>query len=272
MRFAQRQVILSAMVLVAVALSGWNGAARAAKSTECTKIGICYCVNDDLKSTIAGRVERFRQVIADQRKAGKAIGYLSVPLTSTGGGNYNVNKEVAESAKAAIEKRFGADFMYVLNPATPDSDLPKGSGADYMLMWTAVLEGADGLGDFDFAYFAGPQDFARYFGFDGNGDMAKLEQYFDKRVKSDPEFEKAVQNGLTKAAFRRYYALRASTTVSRGAHDEWNIFRVLNERRRADGKFGTGGQIPMMFDGRGLAPADAEATVSEGYVGKCTLP
>jgi hypothetical protein len=99
--------------------------------------------------------------------------------------------------------------------------------------------------------------------------MAKLEQYFDKRVKSDADFEKAVQNGLTKAAFRRYYALRASASVSRGAHDEWNIVRLLNERRRADGKFGTGNQIPILFDGRGLAPADAEAGVSEGYVGKC---
>jgi hypothetical protein len=254
-----------------MAVGTWHDAAQAAKSTECTKVGICYCVNDDLKPAIAVRVERFRQHIAEQRKAGKAVGYLSVPLTSTGGGNYNVNKEVAESAKTAIEKRFGADITFVLNPATPDADLPKGGGADYMLMWTAVLEGVDGFGDFDFAYFAGPQDFARYFGFDGNADMAKLEQFFDKRVKSDPDFEKAVQNGLTKAAFRRYYALRVSASVSRGAHDEWNIFRVLNERRRADSKFGTGNQIPVLFDGRGLAPADSEAMVSEGYVGKCAL-
>ena len=33
--------------------------------------------------------------------------------------------------------------------------------------------------------------------------------------------------------FRKYYALRASSTVSRGAHDEWNIFRMINEKRRA---------------------------------------
>ena len=69
--------------------------------------------------------------------------------------------------------------------------------------------------------------------------MAKLDAYFDKRVKSDPDFAKAVQGGLTKAAFRKYYALRASSTVSRGAHDEWNIFRLINDKRRADSKFGT---------------------------------
>jgi hypothetical protein len=257
---------------LAFALCAGYGSALAAKTTECAKIGICYCVNDELKATITGKVERFRQLIADQRKAGKAVGYLSVPLTSGGGGNFNVNKEVAESAKAAIEKRFGADYLYVLNPGTLEADLPKGTGADYMLMWSSLLEGADGLGDFDFVFFAGPQDFARYFGFDGTNDMAKLDAYFDKRVKSNADFEKTVQSGsLTKAAFLKYYALRASASVSRGAHDEWNIFRLINERRRADPKLGTTSQIPMLFDGRAATPPESEAAVSEGYVGKCPL-
>ena len=251
----------------AFALAG--ATAHAAKATECTKIGICYCVNDELKPVIATKVERFRALVADQRKAGKAVGYLSVPLSSAGGGNFDVNAEVAASAKEAIEKRFGADFIYVLNPGTLDADLPKGSGADYMLMWTTLLEGQDGLGDFDFVYFAGPQDFARYFRFDGNADMGKLDAYFDNRVKTNEKFAKAVEGSLSKVAFRRYYALRASATVSRGAHDEWNIFRQLNERRRADSKIGTPGQIAVIFDGRAMAPADAEAPVSEGYVGKC---
>jgi hypothetical protein len=247
------------------------GHAYAAKTTECTKVGICYCVNDELKATIQSKVERFRQTIAAQRNAGKAVGYLSVPLSSAGGGNFNVNKEVAESARVAIEKRFGADFVYVLNPGTLEADLPKGTGADYMLMWTTLLEGTDGMGEFDFVYFAGPQDFARYFGFDGSNDMAKLDAYFDKRVAADADFAKAVQGGLTKAAFRKYYALRASSTVSRGAHDEWNIFRALNEKRRADSKVGAPGQIAVLFDGQPVAPPQGETPVSEGYVGKCAL-
>jgi hypothetical protein len=246
-------------------------AAQAAKATACTKLGLCYCVNDELAATIAQRVERFRQVVAEQRRAGKAIGYLSVPLTAAGGGNFDVNKEVAERAKAAIEARFGAEYVYVLNPGTLDADLPKGTGADYMLMWTSLLEGTDGLGHFDFVYFAGPGDFARYFGFDGSNDMAKLDAYFDQRVKSNPGFARAVEGGLGKPAFRKYYALRASATVSRGAHDEWNIFRALNEKRRADPKLGAPGQIPVLFDGRGASPTDAETAVSDGYVGKCAL-
>jgi hypothetical protein len=254
-----------------LAVSLWLGTPQAAsaKTTECTRIGVCYCVNEELKPAIATRVERFRQVLADARKAGKSVGYLSVPLTSAGGGNFDINREVAEAARAAVEKRFGADYVYVLNPGAPEADLPKGTGADYMLMWTTLLEGPDGLGDFDFVYFAGPQDFARYFGFDGSNDMAKLDAFFDARVKSNPDFDKAVKGGLSKASFRRYYALRASAAVSRGAHDEWNIFRTLNERRRADPKLGAGAQIAVLFDGRPVVPSDVEAALSEGYAGKC---
>jgi hypothetical protein len=260
--------VAPALVLVVAAFC-WHPAA-VAKTTECTKTGICYCVNEELKPTIQAKVDRFRQVLADQRKAGKAVGYLSVPLTSAGGGNFNVNMDVAAATKATVERRLGADYVYLLNPTTLDADLPKGTGADYMLMWATLLEGADGLGDFDFVYFAGPQDFARYFGFDGNNDLAKLDAYFDKRITSDPDFAKAVANGLTKTAFRKYYGLRASAAVSRGAHDEWNIFRIINEKRRADSKYGTGSQITVYFDGLGVAP-HGESSVSEGYVGKCAM-
>ena len=255
-----------------LALAALPGSALAGKATECTKIGICYCVNDEHKATIDDKVAKFRAVIAEQRKAGKAVGYLSVPLTGSGGGNFDVNKEVAEKAKAAIEARFGPDYLYVLNPGTLDADLPRGAGgADYMLMWTTLLEGTDGMGEFDFVYFAGPGDFARYFGFDGVNDMGKLAAYYDARVKSNPGFAKAVEGGLTKQAFLRYYALRASSTVSRGAHDEWNIFKLVNEKRRADPKLGAPAQIPVIFDGRGVNPTDQEAGVSDGYVGKCAM-
>jgi hypothetical protein len=259
------------LLAMAVALLGWTGAASAAKSSECTKIGICYCVNQDLKPAIESKVVAFRQLIAEQRRKGKAIGYLSVPLSPAGGGYMKVNMEVADAAKAAVEKRFGPDFAWMLNPGTLDANLPGGGGADYMLMWTSLLEGPNGLGeDFDFVYFVGPQDFARYFDLDGSGDMAKIDQFYDKRTKSDPEFEKAVQGGLTRSAFRNYYALKASTSFSRGAHDEWNIIRLVNERRRADNRLGVANQLPVLFDGRGAPAASMESAVSEGYVGKCT--
>ena len=243
--------------------------AFAQKASECTKIEICYCVNTGVKAAIDKNVAFFREQIAAQRKAGKAIGYMSVPLSSAGGGVYHINAEVAASVKTVVEKRFGGDHVWLLNPAVAESNIPNGTGADYMLMWTTILEGSDGLGDFDFAYFVGPQAFARFLGLDGQSDMAKLEQYFDKRVKSDPELEKAVQKGLTRSAFRNYYAFKASTNISRGAHDEWNIVRALNERRRANDKFGIGNQITALFDGHGVSPADFETATSQGYTGRC---
>jgi len=273
-RKLQPKPVLFAVVLaLAVLETAFASAAEPARSSECTKIGICYCVASDAKPAIGEKVERFRTVIAEQHKAGKAVGYLSVPLSPAGGGYFNLNAEVAEKAKAALEKRFGADAVWVLNPGTTDANLPKGSsGADYMLMWTSILEGRDGLGeDFDFVYFAGPQDFARVFELDGTNDMAKIEQYYDKRTKSDPEFDKAVKDGLTKTAFRNYYALKASSAFSRGAHDEWNIIRAINERRRGDPKLGIANQLPVLFDGRSVPAADAETLVSEGYVGKCKM-
>ena len=267
-RIARVPSHLSALLLIAGCLAPLP--AVAAKVTDCAKVGLCYCINDEHKAAINAKIDKFRQLIADQRKAGKAVIYLSVPLTSAGGGNFNVNKEVAEATKQSIEKRMGAEYLYVFNPANPDADLPRGAtGNEYMVMWTAVLEGADGMGDFDAAYFAGPQDFARYFGFDGNNDMAKLDAYFDKREKGDPDFAKAVQNGLTKPAFRKYYALRASSNVRRRAQDTRNPYPPVYRSRGADGKFGTPAQIPIIFDGQPVAPPHHEAPVSDGYVGKC---
>jgi len=238
-------VVLSAW-LFAVAATAASLPALAGKSTACTKIALCYCVNDDLKALVEAKVAQFRELLAAQHSAGKAVGYMSVPLSTVGGGFFSVNKEVAAAAKAHIEKRFGVEQAWILNPGTLEANIPNGSGADYMLMWTTVLEGREGLGeDFDFVYFVGPQDFARYFGLDGSADMLKIEQYFDGRLKSDADLEKAMEKGLTRAAFRNYYALKASTTFSKGSHDEWNIVRALNERRRAHERFGIGNQLAV---------------------------
>ena len=100
-------------------------------------------------------------------------------------------------------------------------------------------------------------------------DLAKIDRYFDERVKANPSFEKAVKDGLSRNAFRSYYGLKASTAFSRGAHDEWNIIRTVNERRRNDPKYGIANQLPVLFDGLGIAPSGWEANVSDGYAGRC---
>jgi hypothetical protein len=262
--------IVAQAAIAAMSMAVPANPALAGKSTECTKIAVCYCVGTDLKPVIDAKVASFRQMLAAERTAGRAVGYMSVPLSTIGGGFFNVNMEVAAAAKAHIEKRFGDQQVWILNPGMPQANIPNGSGADYMLMWTQVLEGKDGVGeDFDFVYFVGPQDFARYFALDGNADMLKIEQFFDKRLVSDADLKNAVDKGLTRSAFRNYYALKASTTFSKGAHDEWNITRALNERRRAHHRYGIANQLAVLFDGGGVAPPSSEGATSDGYVGKC---
>jgi hypothetical protein len=61
-------------------------------------------------------------------------------------------------------------------------------------------------------------------------------------------------------------------SFSNGAHEEWNIFRTLNERRRANAKFGVANQIAVFFDGKAVATGAAESAVAMGVSGACKLP
>lgn len=246
--------------------------AHAARATECTALNLCYCVEQDLKGAIDDNVAKIRQVITEQKAEGKAIGYMSVPLSTFAGGYFALNTDIAAQTRAAVEKRFGAKSLWILDPATPAFSLPRNAtGAEYMLMWTRVLEGTGGLGeDFDLFYFVGPADFARALGLTGEGDMEKVDAIFEQRLASDAGFRRVVEQGrVTKTTFRNYYALRASVAFSYGAHDEWNILRILNERRRGAQHLGVPHQIASFFDGRATAPGASEQAVSTGYAGRC---
>ena len=74
---------------------------------------------------------------------------------------------------------------------------------------------------------------------------------------------------MNAAAFRNYYGLRASTSFSAGAHDEWNVIRAVNARRRDDPAFGIVSQLPVLFDGRAAFSAEAEQGVAPGNAGAC---
>jgi len=171
-------------------------AAHAATVTACTALNLCYCINADNRAAIDANIARIRQMLAEERGRGKSIGYLSIPLSPAGGGYFPINQEIAQQSKDNIERRFGAQSAWMLNPGAA-GNLPAGaSGADYMYMWTTVLEGLRGMGeDFDFFYFTGPKDFGRFFTLTGDGDFTKIEAYFDNRVATDPAFKKAVDDG-----------------------------------------------------------------------------
>ena len=272
------QSFLARLFIAAAISASLSPAAFAAKTTECTQLKLCYCVNDDFKPLIEAKVKFFRAAIAEQKAKGKAVGYISVPLSTLGGGYFDVNAEVSLAAKKRVEARLGEANSWALHPGSNESDLTLPSGArgsndDYMLMWTRILEGPSGMGDdFDFVYFVGPSDFAAVFALTGVADMDKIGSYFDDRLGKDAGLKREVDRGrVTRTTFRNYYALKASVTFSNGAHDEWNIFRQLNERRRADAKYGVANQIPMLFDGKGVAPAVAEQTITAGVSGACKI-
>jgi hypothetical protein len=240
--------------------------------TACTRLDLCYCVNTDYRDAISANVARVRALIASNRAQGKAIGYLSIPLSPAGGGYFPVNSEISAKAAENVTARFGARSMWLLNPGTEAGDKMGGaSGADFMYMWTQILEGTKGLGeDFDFFYFAGPTDFGKYFGLTGQGDLERLEAWFDARAAQDPAFRKAIDQGvITKSGFRNYYGLRASVAYSYGSHDEWNIARLINARRRGADDFGIANQLAIFFDGLPQTPGGYESPTAPGDVGRC---
>jgi hypothetical protein len=272
----------AAAVLALVA----SAPAEAERLTACTALDICYCVNTEYLGAIAANVSRVRQLIADNKAKGKAVGYLSVPLSPAGGGSFQINSEAAKSIAGAVETRFGQSSAWLLNPGAEGSDAMQGaSGADYMYMWTQILEGRSGHGEgFDFFYFAGPTDFSRYFlrpekdsKDQQKNDLGPVEDYFgklndffDRRMANDPDFKKAVEQGqISKVGFRNYYGLRASVAFSYGSHDEWNIARLLNERRRGAADFGIANQLSVFFDGQPVNPGGFESVAASGDTGRC---
>jgi len=242
--------------------------AHAKTVTECTADGFCYCVRFELRGAIQQRIDDIRARIAAERSKGKAIGYLSIPISTVGGSYFGENVRVAAEIKERVEDSLGVKVAWLLNTAAPEFSLPQGAtGAEYMLMWTKVLEGTSGLGDFDFVYFTGPSDFARHFGLGGDRDMEKLESYYDSLVQTDPGLK-----AVPKRAFRDYYALRASVEYSYGSHDEWNIVRTINQKRRdADRKAGIAAQMGVLFEGHPVAPGLFETPITPGDAGQCAL-
>lgn len=169
-------------------------------------------------------------------------------------------------------------------------------GGDYMRMWTKVLveDGGDNLGrNFDAFYFLGPSDVFSFFTQSKSLTLtAGIDEYFARKFSTDASFRDtfSIPNikwgdasqpppgpDLRKAwiklrtDFLRFYGLRASANFSLGSHDEWAIFRLINEGRRAksaqpgmlDGDVGD--QVAGYFDGNQVDPSSSEAKLSRGY-------
>jgi hypothetical protein len=228
-----------------------------------TVVGMQYCAAPGFDAAIAAQRQVIRGDLRAQRQAGKLIVYASTPISPRGGGSMDVNLEIAASVKARLEKEYGAG-AWVLDPGRyqlPDVAGKPAGGAEYMVMWTAVLAGDDGLGrDFDMFHFTGPLDMRAFFGCGRDDVTGCLDRWLTARAATDEKLHRAVAaDAARRRAFLRYYPLRASSSDSGGAHDEWNILVRINRKRSL------GDQVAVFFDGRPASPAEMEAEVSPGY-------
>ena len=260
------------LLLPAAALAcGLALSAPAARAAECaaprvvvlTAVAIKYCVDPAFDGLIQDQVRRIRQDVRAQRQARRLIVYASTPISARGGGHVPTNLDISASVKTALEKEYGA-AVWVLDPGRYQLPAVGGKspgGSEYMVMWTAILGGDDGGGeDFDMVHFTGPANMRAFFGCGGADVTACVDRYVTTRAASDEKFRRDVADQAdARWKFVRYYALRASSAYSLGAHDEWNIFVAINRRRAA------GEQIAMYFDGRPLSPAEMETPISPGY-------
>jgi hypothetical protein len=56
---------------------------------------------------------------------------------------------------------------------------------------------------------------------------------------------------------------------SYGSHDEWNIARLINVRRRGATDFGIANQLAIFFDGQPQSPGGYEDPTAPGDTGRC---
>jgi hypothetical protein len=267
-------LLIRAAMVGLVFMVGSHALADSPNVTKKTSLGTCYCMNPAFEQVIEDAISGLRGSLKKQKEAGKFIAYISIPLSNRGGGYVEVNRQVSEFVKKKLEKLFGPRF-YALAPGTVEAKLAnvdgkKAEGGEYMYMWTEVLAGAKGMAeDFDLVYFVGPNDFASFFKVRGSNVLGALEKYMNELARKDSEFKKIIDNEDGRRKFLRYYAFCASGVFSDGAHDEWNIFREANIRRRAL-KDGIGEQLPIYFEGRQVSLSEMESPVSRGYAVDCS--
>ena len=235
----------------------------APRAVVTTAVGMKYCVDASFDTVVTGQIQAIRQDIRAQRQSGKLVVYSSTPISPRGGGSMEVNLEIAASVKTRLEKEYGA-AVWVLDPGRyqlPDVAGKPAGGAEYMVMWTAVLAGDDGTGrDFDMVHFTGPHDMRTFFGCGREDVTGCIEGWLAARAAVDDKVRRTVAaDAARRHAFLRYYALRASSAFSSGAHDEWNILVRINRTRPL------GDQVAIFFDGRPASPAEMETDVSPGY-------
>jgi hypothetical protein len=220
--------------------------------------GATFSVSPSLVPDIEMLIDRVRGEIAKNRAVGCFIGYVSVPVSSKSGGDFQTNTNLAEYTTQCVQREFGKK-LWLVNPAA--YNLPAAAtGGDYMAVWADVLAGVDGSGsDIDLAYFVGPSDVWKYFGAESEARLDTIEKWLADKSKVSTAYKVIYDDPGLRQKFIRYYGIRGSTIFSKGAHDEWNIVLGLNAKRTI------GDYIAVYFDGKPIEPGDYQVTVAAGY-------
>lgn len=240
--------------------------ASAAEISYKSTAGVCFGINSVYSGAIKDLIHEVRIQIQEATKKDQYIMYLSVPISSKGGGRFETNNAIANHITSVVQKRFGTK-LFVLNPAS--FNLPKvgptpAGGGEYMAVWGDVLGGKNGDGsDFDMIYFVGPKDVWEYFGADDEDILGDIERWIDREIQTDKTFDSYMKENDNRKNFLRYYGLRAASSYSKGAHDEWNIAVQLNSRRSI------GQDVSIFFNGNSIELGDYDDRTDSGYEKPC---
>jgi hypothetical protein len=140
----------------------------------------------------------------------------------------------------------------------------------------------------DAFYFIGPTDVHEFFLSEARSLSQAVEIYFARKYTLDNEFKSdfdcvAESRGVCelldlsnpehkaiwqqrRTDFFKYYSIKAGTNFSLGSHDEWNIVRLLNQRRLENSDiYGVSRQIAMFYDGKPVPLGLYIAPASPGY-------
>ena len=247
------------------------------------------------------QVDLIQTDIKRARLRGNYVFYLSCPISDYGGGLGGTNVAIASYVARRLSATWGTRFWF-LNPSQyqmesqqglglldqhakrlqelgKDVDLAKlirekpARGGDYMRMWTRVLV-EDDTGNqgqrFNGYYFIGPNDVRSFFSNLGPDLSTAVENYFATKLSVDSIFAARFQTGdplkdsEMKQSFFRYYLTKGGALYSRGSHDEWNIWVLLNQLRLS-GTAGIAELLAGYYDGQPISIDSCDHLGSWGY-------
>ena len=81
-----------------------------------SRCGVLFNVSPSLVDSISQLIDSVTLEIRKHRDAQRLIGYLSVPISSRGGGDFLTNTAMVSAIAKNVQEQFGSE-LWILNPA-----------------------------------------------------------------------------------------------------------------------------------------------------------